>query len=77
MMTKVIRELIIIKKNEITSEQMLTWAKKAEVQRAQKAVSDTSEESKAFDRVKKTDKNENGKDSTTIYLAQFSTVARR
>ena len=43
----------IKKSNEITSEQVLSWAKSVEVQRAQKPILDITKESMEFDMTKK------------------------
>ena len=60
MMTKVIRELTAMKTtSEITSEQVLCWAKRIEAQRVQKAMLETKKESKDFDTVKGIDQQSN------------------
>ena len=63
MMMEIIRELTTIKEaNNITSEQFLCWAKGVEVQRVQKVLlfkNKREKESKEFDAIKKTVKQNN------------------
>ena len=55
MMKVIIRELIIAKKkNEITSEQALTWARRVEMQRSQKSTPRTNKANKKLTTVKET-----------------------
>ena len=62
MMTEILRELMPIKKtNEITSEQVLSWAK-----RAQKAILEAAKVSKELKTVKRTDKQDNGPNNAKI-----------
>ena len=54
MMTEIIKELATVKKtNEVTSEQVYSWTKGVEVQRAHKVTLDTNKESMAFGMIKK------------------------
>ena len=51
-MTKIIMELTAIRKtNEITNEQVLSWARRLLVQRDQTAILDVAKESKQFDAI--------------------------
>ena len=53
-MIESIRELTTIKRaNEIRSEQVLSWSKRVEVQKVQKAKLDTTKESTGFNIVRK------------------------
>ena len=45
------------KKNELTSEQVLAWARRVETHRAWKALIQATKESNGFDAVKKEEKN--------------------
>ena len=47
---------MIKKTNEISSVQVLCWAKRVEVQRAQKAVLEATKETEEFDAIRRTDK---------------------
>ena len=52
-MTKIIMELTTFKKtNEIPSEQVLYWARRMEVQIAQKVILDEKKESKEYDAIR-------------------------
>ena len=53
MLGEIIRELTKIQENtEITSENMLCWAKRVEAQRAQSAIMNSLTEAKEFDKLK-------------------------
>ena len=59
-MTKIVKRTNCNKKiNEKTSEQVLSWTKRVEAQRAQKAILDATKEKKGFDIRKKQTKIEN------------------
>ena len=59
MMTEIIKELTAIKRtNEITSDHVLNWAERENVQRVQKAILDTTKESLEFDMIRKSKKKE-------------------
>ena len=66
MMTEIIREFTAIKKKtiEITSEQVLTWTRRAEAQRAHKVLLEVTKENKDFDNMKKELKNQKAKNNT-------------
>ena len=53
MLTEIIRELSKAKESvDITSEQVLGWAKRVEAQRAQSEIMDSLTETKEFDKIK-------------------------
>ena len=53
MTTEILRELTAIKKtNEITSEQVLSWARRVKVKRAQKALIEATKDRKEFNAMK-------------------------
>ena len=68
MMTEIIREQSTIQKtNEITSEQVLSWAIKVEVQRAQKLLTEATIDNKEFNAIKKHEKKKNDRDRKEMH----------
>ena len=59
MITKIVRGLTEIRDKESTSEQVLSWARGVEVQRAQKVILGAAKESIEFDAVKKHEQQNN------------------
>ena len=61
MMTEIIKESNkrIKKANEITSEQVLAWARRVEAQRIQEALTDTTKENKGFNAMKNQEQKNN------------------
>ena len=54
MMTEIIKDLTAMKReNEKTSVKVFSWARRGETQRAQKAIIDTTKESREFDMIRK------------------------
>ena len=81
MITEIIRELTTFKKiSEVTSKQVLAWARRVEAQRVWKAIIKATKEGKKFDTLKKTRAKEQyvrAKASTTESHTIVNTVETR
>ena len=68
MITEIIRELTVIKRtNEITIKQVLSWAKTAEAQRAQKVILDVTKQNREFNLIMQSGKHGSDNSNTKIY----------